>query len=111
MASITVEMQRVEIPKRALNFEVASCFEDFPKRSFCDGQVGDGSGGVKAIWGRPEVVDDIISEICLCKIVGGVLASAVLEKVKISHAHTKVGPFEPRLIKRLNRTFQNCRPL
>ena len=46
-----------------VNFEVASfgTFLDFPKWSFCDGEVSDGSGGINAICSRPEVADDIIS--------------------------------------------------
>ena len=46
-----------------VNFEVASSsnVRDFSKRSFCDGEVGDGSGGVKAICSRPKVADDVIS--------------------------------------------------
>ena len=35
-----------------------SNFRYFPKSSFCDGEVGDGSGGVNAICSRPEVADD-----------------------------------------------------
>ena len=38
-----------------------SSFREFPKRLFCDGEVGEESGGVNAIWCRPEVVDDVIS--------------------------------------------------
>ena len=36
----------------ALNFEVASpsSFRHFLERSLCDGEVGDGSGGVNAIF-------------------------------------------------------------
>ena len=39
-----------------VNFEVASfsSFQDFTKRLFCDGEVGDGSSGVNAIWNQPE---------------------------------------------------------
>ena len=35
----------------AVNFEDASftTFRDFPKPSFCDSEVGDGSGGMNAI--------------------------------------------------------------
>ena len=46
-----------------VNLEVASSssFRDFPKRLFCDGEVGDGSGGVNAICRRPEVADDVLS--------------------------------------------------
>ena len=45
-----------------VNVEVASSgsFQSFPKRSFSDGEVGDGSGGVDAICSRPEVPDDVI---------------------------------------------------
>ena len=35
--------------------------EIFQKRSFCDDEVGDGSGGMNAICSRPEVADDGIS--------------------------------------------------
>ena len=47
----------------ALNFEVASSisFQGFPKRSLCNGEIGDSSGGANAICSRPEVADDIIS--------------------------------------------------
>ena len=46
-----------------LNFKVdCRCiFRDFPNRSFCDGEVAGGSGGVNAIFSRPEVIDDVIS--------------------------------------------------
>ena len=46
-----------------IHFEVASSssFRDFPKRLFCDGEVGDGRGGVNKIHSRPEVADDVIS--------------------------------------------------
>ena len=42
--------------------EVASfsSFRGLPKRLFCDGEVGDGSGVVNAICSRPEVADDVI---------------------------------------------------
>ena len=45
-----------------LNFEIASSgsFIYFPKRSFRDGQVGDGIGGMNAICSRPEAPDDDI---------------------------------------------------
>ena len=46
-----------------LNFEDTSLstFGDIPKRSFCDGEVSDGSGSMNAICSRPEVADDVIS--------------------------------------------------
>ena len=46
-----------------VNFEGASfsSFRDFLKRSFCDGEVGDGTDGMKAICSRPEVADDVTS--------------------------------------------------
>ena len=46
----------------ALNFDVASLgsFRDFPKISFCDGEVGGGSGGVITNFSRPETADDVI---------------------------------------------------
>ena len=45
------------------NFEVtsSSSFTDFPKRSFCDGGVGNGSSVVNAICSRPDGADDIVS--------------------------------------------------
>ena len=45
-----------------VNFEVASfsSFQDFPKRLFCDGEVGDGSSGMNAICSRPEIAGDVI---------------------------------------------------
>ena len=47
----------------AVNFEVASSsgFRDFPKRLFCDGEVGDGGCGINAICSRPELAGDVIS--------------------------------------------------
>ena len=47
----------------AVNFAVASSssFRVFSKLLFCDGEVGDGSGGVSAICNRPEVADDVLS--------------------------------------------------
>ena len=44
-------------------FEVASSssFRDFPKRLFCDGEVGDGSDGMNTICSRPQVAGDVIS--------------------------------------------------
>ena len=47
----------------AVNFEVPSIstIREFPKRSFCDGDVGDSSGGVNAICSRMEVADDVFS--------------------------------------------------
>ena len=46
-----------------LNFEIASfsSFRDFPKRSFWDGEVGEGSGGMKTIFSRPEAAGHVIS--------------------------------------------------
>ena len=46
-----------------VNFECGSfsTFRDFPKRSFCDAEVGDGSGGMNAICIRWEVADHVIS--------------------------------------------------
>ena len=47
-----------------LNFEIASSsgFQALPKRSFCDGEVGDGSGGMNDICcSRSEAADDVIS--------------------------------------------------
>ena len=46
-----------------VNLEGASfsTFRNFPKRSFCDGDVVDGSCGINAICSRPEVVYDVIS--------------------------------------------------
>ena len=46
-----------------VNFEVtsSSSFRDFPERSFCDGEVGDGSGVMNAICSQPDVADDVIS--------------------------------------------------
>ena len=47
-----------------VNVEVvsSSSLRDFPKRSFCDGElVGDGSGGTNAICRRPELPNDTIS--------------------------------------------------
>ena len=38
-----------------------STFLDFPKISFCDGDVDDGSGGVNAICIRPKAADDAIA--------------------------------------------------
>ena len=45
-----------------MHFEDAgySTFTDFPKRSFCHGEVGDGSVGMNAICSQPEVGDDVI---------------------------------------------------
>ena len=40
-----------------------SIFRDFPNRSFCRGEVCDGSGGMNAIVSRPEVTDDVMSGI------------------------------------------------
>ena len=47
-----------------INFEGASfsTFRDIPKRSFCDSEIGDGSGGINAICSRPGVAGDIISD-------------------------------------------------
>ena len=62
-----------------INCEVASSssYPDFPKRSFCDSEVNDDSGGVNTIGSRPKVADDVIAgkdadlpEICLFKYVG-----------------------------------------
>ena len=39
----------------------STSFRDFPKRLFCDGEVGDGSGGMNAICSLPEVAGDVIS--------------------------------------------------
>ena len=79
-----------------LNLEVASSrsFRDFPKRSICDGEVGDGSGGVKSICSRPTVTTGSIwwrhfqwdvktfrEYVCLHLWV----QPAVFEKIKISH--------------------------
>ena len=46
-----------------VNFKGArfSTFREFPKRSFCDGETGDGSGGMNAICSRPQVDDEVIS--------------------------------------------------
>ena len=48
-----------------INVEGASfsTFLNIPKRSFCDVEVGDGSGGMNATCSRPEVADDVISGI------------------------------------------------
>ena len=45
-----------------VNFEIVSCssFRGSPDSSFCDGDVGDGSGGVNAICSPPEIPDDIV---------------------------------------------------
>ena len=45
------------------NFQVAnfSTFRDIPKRSFCDGEVGDLGVGMNTICSWPEVVDDVVS--------------------------------------------------
>ena len=47
------------------NFEdaILSTFRGFQRRSFCDGKVGDGGGGMNAICSRPEVADDATSGI------------------------------------------------
>ena len=47
----------------ALNFEDASfsTFRDFPRRSFCQGEVDEGKGCMNAICSRAEVPDDAIS--------------------------------------------------
>ena len=46
-----------------VNFEGTKfiTFRDLSKRSFCDGEVGDGSGDTNAICSRPEVADNVIS--------------------------------------------------
>ena len=46
-----------------VNCEVvsSSSFRDFSKRMFCDGEVGDRSGGVNTICSRPELADEVIS--------------------------------------------------
>ena len=46
----------------AVNFEATSfsSLMTFPKRSFCDSEVGRDSGGVNAICSRPEVPNDVI---------------------------------------------------
>ena len=46
-----------------VNFEIASSssLQDFPKRSFCDSEIGDSSGGMNAIYSQPKVADDVIS--------------------------------------------------
>ena len=46
-----------------VNFEGASfsSFQDIPKGSLCDGEVGDGSSAINVICNRPEVDDDVIS--------------------------------------------------
>ena len=46
-----------------VNFEVASfrSFREFLKRSFCDGEVSDGSGGINTICSRLKAADDVIS--------------------------------------------------
>ena len=46
------------------NLEVVSSgsFGDFFQNDFCDGEVGDGNGGMNTICSRPEVIgDDAIS--------------------------------------------------
>ena len=45
-----------------VNFEVASfsSFGNFPKRSFCDSEIDDGSSGMNAICSQTEVADDVI---------------------------------------------------
>ena len=46
-----------------INFEDASfsTFRDFPKTSFCQGEVGEGISGMDAMCSRSEVADDVIS--------------------------------------------------
>ena len=47
----------------SLNFEDANIrtFPDFPKRSFCHGEIYDGRGGMNAICSRQAVADDVTS--------------------------------------------------
>ena len=40
---------------------IFSTFRDIPKRSFCDGEIGDGNGGMNAICNQPEEADNVIS--------------------------------------------------
>ena len=42
-------------------FASSSTFRDLSGRSFCDAEVDDGSGGVNAIYSRPEVTNDVVS--------------------------------------------------
>ena len=51
-----------------VNFEVASCgsFRDFLQRSFCDGEIGDGSDGINAICSRLEVISSEDEDAFLC---------------------------------------------
>ena len=44
-----------------VNFEALAVSEIFPKRLFCDGEVGVDSCNVNAICSRSEVADEVIS--------------------------------------------------
>ena len=88
-----------------VNFEGASfsTFRDIPKRSFCDGEVGDDSGGMSAICSQPEVADDVISSIDVdtflyyASVNLRVAKFSSFEKILIRHlcsAQTTVGPLE-----------------
>ena len=62
----------------------------FPKRSFCDGEVGDGSGGMIAICSQSEAADDVIS--------GEDVETFRTKQIEISHvcnARTRIGPLAP----------------
>ena len=62
-----ISSRNVKTPEgyAVVNFEVASfsSFLYFSQKSFCDGEVGGGSGGMSAICScsSPEVADDVIS--------------------------------------------------
>ena len=47
---------------KALNFKVtsSSIFPDFPKRSFCDGEIGNSNVQMDAICSHPEVAGDVV---------------------------------------------------
>ena len=73
-----------------VNLEDASftTFWDFPKRSFCHGEVGVGRGSMNAICSRPEVADDDISGTVVDSfrryacVTGGLLTSVFSTKSK-----------------------------
>ena len=44
-----------------VNFEIEKSFRDIPKRSFCNSEIVDGSGGMNAICSRLKVADGVIS--------------------------------------------------
>ena len=50
-----------ELQSAKFKVDSSSSFWDFTERSFCDGEVYDGSVSLTAICSRPEVVDDVIS--------------------------------------------------